>query len=74
MSLINHKYSSSVERYKLAYQKVRGSILAQVVLSFLLSLTNLHEYLPRSYRENTSSKHERCTRNRANRISSLTRV
>ena len=46
MSSINHKYSSSVERYKLANQKVRGSILTQVVLSFCCPLQIYTSFYP----------------------------
>ena len=58
----------------LANQKVRGSILSQAEYSFcgpVRIYTSFHREITR---ENTSSKHERYTRNGANRISSLTRV
>ena len=58
----------------LADQKVEGSNLTKVVSLFRFPVriyTSFHTYITR---ENTSSKHERYTRNGANRISSLTRV
>ena len=54
MPLIKHKYISSVEKYMLANQEVRGSILSQ----FLLFCANLHEFLHRNYK----GKHELKTR------------
>ena len=54
MSWLKQKYTSSVERYMLANQKVRGSILNQ----FLLLCANLHEFLHRNYK----GKHEFKTR------------
>ena len=74
MSSTNHKCNSSVEKYMLADQKVRGSILSQAEHSFCgpaQIYTSFHREITR---ENTSSKHERYTRNGANRISSITRV
>ena len=58
----------------LVNQKVWGSILGQgshFVCSHLRIYTSIYTEITREY---TSSKHERYTRNGANRISSLTRV
>ena len=74
MSSIRHKYTSSVVRHMLAYLKVRGSIPSQAVLSFCCDLRINTSFYSEITSENTSSKHERYTRNGANRISSLTRV
>ena len=74
MSFTNHKHNSSVEKHLLANQKVSGSILSQAEHSFCgpaRIYTSFHRDITR---EKTSSKHERYTRNGANRISSLTRV
>ena len=61
MPLIKHKYTSSVEKYMLANQKVRGSILCQ----FLLFCANLHEFLHRNYKVKhkfkTREVHEKCS-------------
>ena len=58
----------------LAYQKVRGSILSQAEHNFCCP-TRIYTSLYREImKENTSLKHERYTRNGANRILSLTRV
>ena len=73
MPFPNTKSDSLVEKHVHAVQKVWGSILGQVE-TFLISETNLHEFYTDITGKNTSSKHERYTRNGANRISSLTRV
>ena len=73
MSSINHKYNSSMV-HMFASQKLMGSILSQAELSFCCPVriyTSFHTEVPR---EDTSSKHERYTRNGANRILSLTKV
>ena len=74
MSLIKHRYTSSVEKHMLANQKVSGSILRHAELSFCCPVRIYMSFYTEITRENTSSKHERYTRNGANRISSLTRV
>ena len=74
MSLIKHRYTSSVEKHMLANQKVSGSILRHAELSFCGPVRIYTSFYTEITRENTSSKHERYTRNGANRISSLTRV
>ena len=56
MSSINHKYSSSVERYMLANHKVRGSILSEAVLSFRYHVRIYTSFYTEITRENTSSK------------------
>ena len=74
MSSTKYKSNSSVEKHMLADQKVRGSILSQAEHSFCgpaQIYTGFHRDMTR---ENTSSNHERYTRNGANRISSITRV
>ena len=58
----------------LANQKVKGSILSLAELSFCGHARIYTSFHREKTRENTSSKHERYTRNGANRISSLTRV
>ena len=73
MSAISPEHSSSVERHMLVNQEVRGSILRPTVL-FSCHVRIYTSFHTENTRENTSSKHERYTRNRANRISSLTRV
>ena len=74
MTPINQKYNSSVEKHMLANQKVRGSILSKAELNFCCFVRIYTSFYTEITRENTSSKHERYTRNGANRISSLTRV
>ena len=73
MSTANHKYPSSVVRPMLANQKVRGSILHEAGLGFCCHVRIYTGFYTEITRENTSSKHERYTRNGANRISSLAR-
>ena len=74
MSANNHKCTSSVEKHMLANQKVRGSILSQAEHNFC-GPTRIYTSLYREIiKENTSLKHEKYTRNGANRISSLTQV
>ena len=58
----------------LANQKVRGSILGQGSIFFSFPVRIYTSFYREITRENTSPKHERYTRNGANRISSLTRV
>ena len=73
MSSINQECNSSVVKHMLANPKVRGSILSQAELFFSPARIYTSFYTEIT-RQNTSSKHERYTRNGANRISSLTRV
>ena len=73
VSPLKHEYTSSVERHMPANWKDWGSILGQGG-TFFYSCTNVHVFLHRITRKNTSSKHERYTRKRANRIASLTWV
>ena len=72
MSLIKHIYTSSVEKHMLANQKDRGSILSLAELSFCCPVQIYTTFYTEIIRENTSSKHERYTRNGANIITSLT--
>ena len=74
MSSINPKYSSSVERHMLANQKVMGSILSQAEHTFCGPARMYTSFYREITRKNTNSKHERYTRNGANRISSITLV
>ena len=74
MSMIKHRDNSSVEKHMLANQKVSGSILRHADLSFCCPVRINTSFYTEITRENTSSKHERYTRNGANRISSITRV
>ena len=69
MFSIQHKYTSSVERHMLAYLKVRGSILGQGEPSFCCDVRIYTSLYTENTGGNTSSKHERYTRNGANRIS-----
>ena len=74
MSSINHNCTSSVEKHMLANQKVRGLILSQAEHSIYCPARIYTSFDREMTRGNTSSKHERYTRNGANRISSLSRV
>ena len=74
MASIKHENTSSVVRHMLSDLKVRGSILSQAVLSFCCDVRIYTGFYSETTSENTSSKHERYTRNGANRISSLTQV
>ena len=56
----------------LANQKVRSSILSQAEHSFCGPARIYASFHREITKKNTSSKHERYTRNGANRISSLT--
>ena len=69
MFSIQHKYSSSVERHVLAHLKVRGSILSQAEPRFCCDVRIYTSFYTEITGENKSSKHERYTRNGANRIS-----
>ena len=71
MSSNNHKCTSSVEKHILANQKVRGLILSLADHSFCGHAQIYTSFYREITRENMSSKHERYTRNGANRISSV---
>ena len=58
----------------LANQKVKGSILSKAEHIFCSPARIYTSFYREITRENTSSKHERYTRNGANRISGLTRI
>ena len=74
MCLVNHEYTSSVERHMLTCQKVGGSMLSWVVLRFCRHVQIHTSFYTEITRENTISKHERYTTYVANRNLSLTRV
>ena len=58
----------------LANHEVWGSILSEAIISFCYHVRINTSFYTEITRENMSSKHERYTRNEADRISSLTLV
>ena len=72
MPRINYKCTSSVEKHVLANQNVRGSILSWAECSFFGPAQIYNSFYTEITRQNMSSKHERYTRNGANRISIFT--
>ena len=54
MCYLQNEYSSSVERHTLAYQKVRGSILSQAMLTFGCHVRIYTSFYTESRGENTS--------------------
>ena len=54
MSLIKHRYTSTVEKHILANQKVRGSILSQAGLSFCSPVRIYTTFYTEITRENTN--------------------